>query len=132
MPCQLVFGINPRLPNKLEDGLPQSGGQTHSEILAQHTNALYTAKQVFNAGGTAGKGIGFTGNRQVKTEGEDEEMYRTRTERVTRMRQQVGRELETERRLGNKSLTRSDNPESNRESGRKDVEMGDEEEENQP
>ena len=44
---QLVFGTNPSLPNIMTNGLPALEGKTHSEIFAQHINALQAARKAF-------------------------------------------------------------------------------------
>ena len=44
---QLVFGINPKLPNIMMNGLPAMEGRTHSKIFAQHLNALQAARKAF-------------------------------------------------------------------------------------
>ena len=46
-PNQLVFGINPTLPNVLNEGLPALEGKTFSETLAKHLDALHAARKAF-------------------------------------------------------------------------------------
>ena len=46
-PNQLVFGINPCLPNVLNEGLPALEGRTFSETLATHLDALHSARRAF-------------------------------------------------------------------------------------
>lgn len=54
-PNQLVLGMNPRLPNVLTEGSPEMEGRKHSEILAQHMNALQAARRAFTAKETSEK-----------------------------------------------------------------------------
>ena len=44
---QLVFGKNPNLPNFLTDKVPALEDSTTSSVLAEHLNALHTARQAF-------------------------------------------------------------------------------------
>lgn len=44
---QIVFGQNPVLPNLMTDGLPAMEGKTQSQILANHLNALHSARRAF-------------------------------------------------------------------------------------
>ena len=44
---QLVFGINPNLPNIMNAGLPALEGRTSSETLADHLNVLHSARKAF-------------------------------------------------------------------------------------
>lgn len=46
-PNQLVFGMNPRMPNILSDGPPAWEETTVSEKLAQHLNVLHAARRAF-------------------------------------------------------------------------------------
>ena len=46
-PNQLVFGINPTLPNIMNEGLPALEGKTFSETLAKHLDALHAARKAF-------------------------------------------------------------------------------------
>ena len=42
-----VFGINPKLPNIMQDSLPGLEGSTSSETFAKHMNALHAARKAF-------------------------------------------------------------------------------------
>ena len=44
-PNQLVFGLNPNLPNNMDSKLPE--GKTSSEIVAQNLNAMHSARKAF-------------------------------------------------------------------------------------
>ena len=44
---QLVFGVNPNLPNILSDNIPALEGSTNSETFAQHLNTLHSARRAF-------------------------------------------------------------------------------------
>ena len=44
---QIVFGINPNLPNILTDKPPALEGRTTSEVLVKHLNALHAARKSF-------------------------------------------------------------------------------------
>ena len=46
-PNQLVFGMNPKLPNVFTEGLPSLEGVTTSETLAKHINSLHSARKAF-------------------------------------------------------------------------------------
>ena len=46
-PNQLVFGVNPKLPNILTKGIPALQGRTFSETLATHLDTLSAAKKAF-------------------------------------------------------------------------------------
>ena len=44
---QLVFGVNPKLPNVMTDQLPALEGTSTSEILVKHLNSLHAARRAF-------------------------------------------------------------------------------------
>ena len=44
---QLVFGINPNLPNILQDRLPAMSENTSSDVLAKHLNLLRANREAF-------------------------------------------------------------------------------------
>jgi hypothetical protein len=44
---QLVFGVNPNLPNIMCDNVPALGGSTTSETFAKHINTLHSARHAF-------------------------------------------------------------------------------------
>lgn len=46
-PYQLVFGRNPNIPSALTDQPPALEGTTTSEVVRNHINALYSARQAF-------------------------------------------------------------------------------------
>ena len=46
-PNQLVFGRNPNFPSILHDDLPALGTKTSSELVAEHLNALHSARKSF-------------------------------------------------------------------------------------
>ena len=46
-PNQLVFGRNPNFPSVLTDDLPALHGSTSSELIADHLNALHSARKHF-------------------------------------------------------------------------------------
>ena len=48
-PNQLVFGTNPNLPSVLTAKPPALRSCTHSQLLAEHLNALHAARTVFIA-----------------------------------------------------------------------------------
>ena len=48
-PNQLVFGKNPNLPSVLTAKPPALCSCTHSQLLAEHSNALYAARTAFIA-----------------------------------------------------------------------------------
>ena len=46
---QLVFGQNPNYPSVLHDTLPPLEGKSNSEIIAEHLNAMHSARKSFIA-----------------------------------------------------------------------------------
>ena len=46
-PNQLVFGMNPNLPNALDNKLPALEGRTSSKIVSDNLNAMHSARQQF-------------------------------------------------------------------------------------
>ena len=44
---QLVYGVNPNLPNVMTDGPPALEGRTMSEVFANHINALHASRRAF-------------------------------------------------------------------------------------
>ena len=44
---QLVFGVNPRLPNVMEENVAALEGSTMSEVLAKHLNILHESRKAF-------------------------------------------------------------------------------------
>lgn len=46
-PYQLVFGMNPNLPNIMHETPPALEGTTSSDVLAKHLNALHEARKGF-------------------------------------------------------------------------------------
>ena len=46
-PYQIAFGRNPNLPSVLDDQLPALEGETVSEVVGKHINAMHHARQAF-------------------------------------------------------------------------------------
>ena len=45
---QFVFGVNPKLPNIMQDSLPALEGSTTSETFAKHINSLHAVRKAFS------------------------------------------------------------------------------------
>ena len=54
-PAQLAIGQNPRLPSALSDGLPALEGETTSPVIAEHLNAIASARKAFASAQTSAK-----------------------------------------------------------------------------
>lgn len=65
-PYQLVFGRNPNIPSALTDQPPALEGTTTSEVVRNHINALYSARQAFTKAESSEK-IRRALRKQVRT-----------------------------------------------------------------
>ena len=68
-PNQLVFGMNPKLPNVFTEGLPSLEGVTTSETLAKHINSLHSARKAFTESQASAK-LRLALKKKIKTNNE--------------------------------------------------------------